>query len=72
MLLKGVQRWFDESVLRGSCRTRIGAEDVLTRIDVPMDWRWCSPTRERGLGRIGIGPQGYDPLVRFKCPLIGQ
>ncbi|MBD0865944.1 MAG: hypothetical protein GDA36_10275, partial [Rhodobacteraceae bacterium] len=44
---------------------RIGADDVLTRIDALMDWRWCSPTRERGLGRSGIGPQGHDPLVHF-------
>ena len=26
----------------------------------------------RGLGRSGAGPQGYDPLVLFKCLLIGQ
>ncbi|MBD0864570.1 MAG: hypothetical protein GDA36_02645 [Rhodobacteraceae bacterium] len=37
-----------------------------------MGWRWCSPTRKRGLGCFGIGPQGYDPLARFKCLLIGQ
>ncbi|MBD0866416.1 MAG: hypothetical protein GDA36_12915 [Rhodobacteraceae bacterium] len=24
------------------------------------------------LGRTGIGPQGYDPMVRFNCLLIGQ
>ncbi|MBD0865237.1 MAG: hypothetical protein GDA36_06310 [Rhodobacteraceae bacterium] len=51
---------------------RIGADDVLTRIDALMDWRWCSPTCKRGLGCSGIGRQGYDPLVRFKCLLIGQ
>ncbi|MBD0864654.1 MAG: hypothetical protein GDA36_03125 [Rhodobacteraceae bacterium] len=25
---------------------QIGANDVLTRIDAPVDWRWCSPTRK--------------------------
>ncbi|MBD0865601.1 MAG: hypothetical protein GDA36_08375 [Rhodobacteraceae bacterium] len=65
-------------LLRGLCRTRLSdrrrlsADDVLTRIDAPVDWRWCSPPRKRGLRRSGIGPQGYDPPVRFKCPLIGQ
>ena len=28
-----------------------------------MGWRWCSPTRKRGLGCARIGPQGYDPLI---------
>ncbi|MBD0865438.1 MAG: hypothetical protein GDA36_07465 [Rhodobacteraceae bacterium] len=52
---------------------RIGAADVLTRTDAPVDWRSCSLMRKRGLGRSGIGrPQGYDSLVRFKCLLIGQ
>ncbi|MBD0866490.1 MAG: hypothetical protein GDA36_13345 [Rhodobacteraceae bacterium] len=51
---------------------RIGADDVLTRIDAPVDWRSCSPMRKRGLGRSGIGSQGYDLRVRFKCLLIGQ
>ncbi|MBD0866485.1 MAG: hypothetical protein GDA36_13315, partial [Rhodobacteraceae bacterium] len=37
-----------------------------------MDRRWFLPTRKHGLGRSGIGPQGHDPLVRFKCLLIGQ
>ena len=58
--------------LRGLCQTRIGADDVLTGIDVPVGSRWCSLIRKRALGRSGIGPQGYDPLVRFKCLLIGQ
>ncbi|MBD0865661.1 MAG: hypothetical protein GDA36_08695 [Rhodobacteraceae bacterium] len=58
--------------LRGSCRTRIGADDVLSKINALMDWRWCSPTCKRALGRAGIGSQGYDPLVRFKRLLIGQ
>lgn len=51
---------------------RIGADDVLTKIDALMDWRAFSPILGRGLGRSGIGPSGYDPLVLFKCLLIGQ
>ena len=37
-----------------------------------MGWRWFLPTCKRGLGCPGIGPQGYDSLVRFKRLLIGQ
>lgn len=51
---------------------RIGADDALAKIDALMDWLSFSPTLKRGLGRSGIGPQGYDPLVLFKCLLIGQ
>ena len=51
---------------------RVGADDVLAKVDALMDWRSFSPTLKRGLGRSGIGPQGYDPLVLLKCPLIGQ
>ncbi|MBD0865265.1 MAG: hypothetical protein GDA36_06455 [Rhodobacteraceae bacterium] len=58
MLLGGVQGWFNAPVSArfGSNVVRIGADDVLTRINALMDWRWCSPTRKRGLGRSGIGP----------------
>ncbi|MBD0864595.1 MAG: hypothetical protein GDA36_02800 [Rhodobacteraceae bacterium] len=48
-----------------------GADEVLTRIDALMGWLWCSPTRKRGVGRSGIGHQGYDLRVCFKCLLIG-
>lgn len=51
---------------------RIGADDVLSKIDVLMDWPSFSPIFKRGLGRSGVGPQGYNPLVLFKCLLIGQ
>jgi len=51
---------------------RIGDDDVLSKIDALMDWSSFSPILTRGLGRSGIGPQGYDPLVLFKCLLIGQ
>ena len=73
MLPEGVQGWFDAPVFAWfvSNAVWIGADDVLTRIDALMDWQWCSPTRKRGLGCVGIGPQGYV-LVRFNCLLIGQ
>ncbi len=51
---------------------RIGDDDVLAKIDALMDWRAFSPILTRGLGRSGNGPPGYEPLVLFKCLLIGQ
>ena len=51
---------------------RIGEDDVLARIDALLDWGAFSPILKRGLGLSGIGPQGYDPLVLFKCLLIGR
>ncbi len=42
---------------------RIGADDVLTKIDALLDWQLFSPILKRGLGRSGIGRQGYDPLA---------
>ena len=51
---------------------RIGVDDPLAKIDALMDWSSFSPILKRGLGRSGVGPQGYDPLVLFKCLLIGQ
>ena len=44
---------------------RIGDDDVLSKIDTLMDWPAFSPILKRGLGRSGVGPQGYDPLVLF-------
>ncbi|MBD0864442.1 MAG: hypothetical protein GDA36_01935 [Rhodobacteraceae bacterium] len=74
MLLESFQGWFDAPVVArfASNAVRISAGDGLSRIDALMDWRWCSPTCKRALGRSGIGPQGYDPLLRFKCLLLGQ
>ncbi len=51
---------------------RIGDDDVLAKVDALMDWGAFGPILKRGLGRSGVGPQGYDPLVLFKCLLIGQ
>lgn len=51
---------------------RIGQDDVLSKIDALLDWPAFLPILKRGLRRSGAGPQGYDPLVLFKCMLIGQ
>lgn len=51
---------------------RIGADDVLSKVDALLEWQAFGPILKRGLGRSGVGPQGYDPLVLFKCLLIGQ
>ena len=51
---------------------RIDPDDVLSKIDALMDWRAFSPILKRSLKRSGVGPQGYDPLILFKCLLIGQ
>jgi hypothetical protein len=51
---------------------RIGAEDALTKVDALMTRRAFGSILQRGLKRSGAGPQGYDPLVLFKCLLIGQ
>lgn len=51
---------------------RIGADDVLAKIDALMDWRALSLILKRGLGRSGDGPPRYDPLILFKCLRIGQ
>lgn len=51
---------------------RIGADDALAKIDALMDWPSFWPILKRGLGRSGVGRQGYDPLILFKCLLISQ
>jgi IS5 family transposase len=51
---------------------RIGEDDVLFKIDMLLEWPAFSPILKRGLGPSGVGPQGYDPLVLFRCLLIGQ
>jgi len=51
---------------------RIGVDDVLAKIDALLNWPAFLPIFKRGLGRSGAGPQGYEPLVLFKCLLIGQ
>ena len=40
---------------------RIGADDVLTKIDTLMDWGAFSPLLKRGLGRSGV--RGRAPAL---------
>jgi len=51
---------------------RIGDDDVLAKVDVLLDWSALATILKRGLKRSGFGPQGYDPLVLFKCLLVAQ
>ena len=45
---------------------RIGSDDVPSRIDGLMDRGSFLPILRRGLGRSGLGPQGYDPVFLLK------
>ena len=51
---------------------RIGDDDVLAKVDAFLDWPSFLPILNRGLGRSGLGPRGYDSLVLFKCLPVGQ
>ena len=51
---------------------RIGDQSVLRKVDALMDWCAVSALLKRGLKRSGLGPQGYEPLLLFKCLLLGQ
>ena len=42
------------------------------KIDALLDWPAFCAILKRGLGRSGLGPSGYDPLILFKCLLVGQ
>ena len=58
---------------QGCCDGSISPRgDVLSKVDALLDWPAFGPILKRGLARSGMGPQGYDPLVLFKCLLIGQ
>ena len=59
-------------LFHGEAMARIGTDDVLSKVDALLDWPAFSPILKRGLARSGMGPAGYDPLVLFKCLLIGQ
>ena len=37
-----------------------------------VDWGRISGVLRGGLKRSGLGPQGYEPVVLFKCLLLGQ
>jgi len=53
-------------------RRRIGSENVLLKVGALVDWaRIGAVLKGTGL-RSGLGPQGYDPIILFKCLLLGQ
>ncbi len=51
---------------------RIGIDDPLFRIDALLDWSAFSAILKRGLGRSGLGPSAFEPLVLFRCLPVGQ
>ncbi|MCP4363837.1 MAG: IS5 family transposase [Planctomycetes bacterium] len=51
---------------------RIGDQNVLRKVDALMDWPAISVLLKGGVKRSGLGPQGYDEIVLFKCLLLGQ
>jgi IS5 family transposase len=51
---------------------RLDEDDVLLKVDRLVDWLLVLPILHHGLGRSTVGPSGYDPLVLFKCMLVGQ
>ena len=53
-------------------RRRLGDGGVLRKVDALLDWTALSGLIGKGLKRSGLGPQGYDPVVLFKCLLLGQ
>ena len=53
-------------------KRRIGFEDPLFKIDALLDRGEFSAIPNRGIGRSGLDPSGYTPLVLFKCLLVGQ
>ena len=51
---------------------RIGADNVFRKVDALLDWASIDRLLRTGLKRSGLGPQGYEPLLLFKCLLLGQ
>ena len=51
---------------------RVGPENVLLKVSALVDWGRIGAVLERAKLRSGLGPQGYDPLVLFRCLLLGQ
>ena len=51
---------------------RLGDDDVFSKVDSLLDWSPIEGLLRRGLGRSGLGPQGYGALTLFKCLLLGQ
>ena len=50
---------------------RLGDDDVFGKVDALIDWGPISGILKAGMGRSGLGPQGYGALTLFKCLLLG-
>ena len=68
----GVFAELDMELFFHEARRRIDPDAVLSKIDRLLDWPAFAAILKQGLQRSGQGPQGYDPLVLFKCLLVGQ
>lgn len=53
-------------------RRRVGEDNALCEIDALVDRERISGLLKDGLKRTGLGPQGHDPVVLFRCLLLGQ
>ena len=51
---------------------RIGSENILVKVDQLIDWSRFSRLLKRAHIGKQLGPTGYDPLLLFKCLLLGQ
>lgn len=51
---------------------RIGSENILVKVDHLIDWSRFSLLLTQAKIRNKLGPNGYDPLLLFKCLLLGQ
>ena len=51
---------------------RIGPENVLVKVSAPVDWGRIGAVLDPAKLRSGLGAQGYDLLLLFKCLLLGQ
>jgi IS5 family transposase len=51
---------------------RIGPENVLMKVSALVDWDRIGAVLGRAKLRSGLGTQGYDLLLLFKCLLLGQ
>ncbi len=51
---------------------RIGPENVLMKVSALVDWGPIEAVLKRAKLRSGLGTQGYDLVLLFKCLLLGQ
>jgi transposase, IS5 family len=51
---------------------RLGADNVLLKVAGLMDWGRIEAGLHRHKLRSRLGGAGYDPLILFRCRLLGQ